>query len=160
MDGRSEETERAGAAGDPAAQREQRLQRLINRLPSRLRSTAMWLRQPSRRWLRTCVGVLLIAGSLLSVLPVFGVWMLPFGVVLLAEDVPMLRRATGRILEWVDRRRPHLVAQRKPVTKQLSLTHRNLPDRLLVVRAAERLPGKSTRMRSLKSLRRIELWTG
>jgi hypothetical protein len=40
MDGRSEETERAGAAGDPAAQREQRLQRLINRLPSRLRSTA------------------------------------------------------------------------------------------------------------------------
>jgi len=65
MDGRSEETERAGAAGDPAAQREQRLQRLINRLPSRLRSTAMWLRQPSRRWLRTCVGVLLIAGSLL-----------------------------------------------------------------------------------------------
>ena len=114
MDGRSEETERAGAAGDPAAQREQRLQRLINRLPSRLRSTAMWQRQPSRRWLRTCVGVLLIAGSLLSVLPVFGVWMLPFGVVLLAEDVPMLRRATGRILEWVDRRRPHWLHNESP----------------------------------------------
>jgi hypothetical protein len=31
--------------------------------------------------------------------------MLPLGLVLLAEDVPFLRRLTDRILEWIERRR-------------------------------------------------------
>lgn len=50
---------------------------------------------------------MLIVGSFLSILPVFGVWMLPLGLVLLAEDVPVLRRGLDRILEWLERRRPH-----------------------------------------------------
>jgi hypothetical protein len=65
------------------------------------------LRQPAQRWLRIGVAVLLIVGSLLSILPLFGLWMLPLGLVLLAEDVPVLRRARDRILEWIERRRPH-----------------------------------------------------
>jgi FtsH-binding integral membrane protein len=98
---------RAGGTIDPAAHRERRLGQLIDRLPKSWRSTARWLRQPSQRWLRMCVGTLLIIGSLLSVLPLFGLWMLPLGLVLLAEDVPVLRRATDRVLEWIERRRPH-----------------------------------------------------
>jgi hypothetical protein len=39
----------------------------------------------------------------LSILPVFGLWMLPLGVVLLAEDVPFLRRLTDRVIEWIQR---------------------------------------------------------
>jgi hypothetical protein len=72
------------------------------------------LRQPSQRWLRTCAGVLLILGSLLSILPIFGLWMLPIGLVLLAEDVPVLRRIVDRILEWVERRRPHWLRGTSP----------------------------------------------
>jgi hypothetical protein len=63
--------------------------------------------------LRISIGVLLIVGGLLSTLPVFGLWMLPVGLLLLAEDVPVLRRATDRVLEWVERRRPHWL-QRNP----------------------------------------------
>jgi hypothetical protein len=88
----------------PAAHRERRLERLIERLPKSWRATVRWLLQPSRRWLRITVGTLLIIGSLLSILPLFGLWMLPLGLVLLAEDVPFLRRLTDRILEWMDRR--------------------------------------------------------
>ena len=93
--------------GSVAAHRERRLEQLIDRLPKNWQSTARWLRQPSRPWLRICVGALLIVGSLLSILPLFGLWMLPVGLVLLAEDVGVLRRAVDRILEWIERRRPH-----------------------------------------------------
>lgn len=41
--------------------------------------------------LRSPIGVLLIAGGLLSFLPLLGIWMLPLGLLLLAVDVPWLR---------------------------------------------------------------------
>jgi hypothetical protein len=51
---------------------------------------------------------LLFAGaSLLSILPLFGVWMLPLGLMLLAEDVPPLRRARDRLLKWIEQHRPN-----------------------------------------------------
>ncbi len=90
---------------DQATHHERRLEQLIERLPKRWRAAIGWLRQPSRRWLRIAVGTLLIIGSVLSILPVFGLWMLPLGVVLLAEDVPFLRRLTDRVIEWIQRQR-------------------------------------------------------
>ncbi len=108
MDLRSER----GGDGDPQAptaaeRRERRLGYLIDRLPRRFQSAVRWLRRPSSRWVRIPAAILLIGGSFLSILPVFGLWMLPLGLVLLAEDVPMLRRASDRVLDWIERRRPH-----------------------------------------------------
>jgi hypothetical protein len=51
-------------------------------------------------------GVLLICGGLLGFLPVLGFWMAPLGLLLLAEDVPPLRSAGTRILNWIERRYP------------------------------------------------------
>jgi hypothetical protein len=85
---------------------EERLGRLLGRLPQRLQSGVAWLREPSRVWIRIPAGILLIVGSLFSILPVFGLWMLPLGLVLLAEDVGPLRRAVGRVLAWIERRHP------------------------------------------------------
>jgi len=45
-----------GDARDAAAQRERRLNQLIDLLPKSWRSTTRWLRHPSQRWLRICVG--------------------------------------------------------------------------------------------------------
>ena len=95
------------ATGAAARQREQQLERLIDRLPRYLQATVRWLRRPSSRWARMISGVLLIAGAFLSILPVFGLWMLPLGLVLLAEDIAPLRRARDRSLDWIERRRPH-----------------------------------------------------
>lgn len=99
---------------DPPAQRERRLEQLIDRLPKSWRATARWLRQPSQRWLRIGVGALLILGSLLSILPIFGLWMLPLGLLLLAEDVTLLRRTTDRVLKWIERHRPHWLRGTSP----------------------------------------------
>jgi hypothetical protein len=87
--------------------RERRLELLIRRLPRRVQGSVRWLRQPSSRWVRIPAGVLLILGSLLSILPLFGLWMLPLGLVFLAEDVSLLRRAMDQALAWIERRRPH-----------------------------------------------------
>jgi hypothetical protein len=114
MDLRSERPAKISDARAATAQRERRLNQLIDRLPRSWQSTARWLRQPSQRWLRICVGVLLIVGSLFSILPLFGLWMLPFGLALLGEDIPVLRRAVDRILEWIERRRPHWFRRSSP----------------------------------------------
>ncbi|WP_264986435.1 hypothetical protein [Komagataeibacter swingsii] len=95
---------------DPEQLRRQRLERLLRRLPARGEQAMRGLLQPGRAWLRAILGSLLIVGGLLSFLPVLGVWMLPLGLILLAEDVPALRRLTARMLEWVERRHPEWMA--------------------------------------------------
>jgi Putative transmembrane protein (PGPGW) len=60
--------------------------------------------------MRVPAGVLLILGALLSILPFFGLWMLPLGVLLLAEDFAWARRARDRLLAWAEQHRPHWFA--------------------------------------------------
>jgi hypothetical protein len=54
--------------------------------------------------------VLLIIGGRLAILPVFGLWMLPLGLMLLADDIPPVRRLRDRALDWPERRRPQWFA--------------------------------------------------
>lgn len=89
-----------------------RLERLIARLPARFGRAALWLLRPESRWLRLPVGVLFMLGGLLAILPVFGLWMLPLGAILIAEDVPVLRRGAARALAWMEMRWPSLFGPR------------------------------------------------
>jgi hypothetical protein len=98
----------AAPAGDSQGADDWRLVHLIKRLPLRMQTAVHWLRRPSSRWARLPAGVLLVFGGLLSILPILGLWMLPLGLALLAEDAPPLRRARGRILDWLERRYPKL----------------------------------------------------
>jgi hypothetical protein len=106
----------AAAREDAATlRRERRLEGSIGRLPKRVQSTMRWLRRPSSRWVRLPVGVLLVCGGLLGFLPLLGFWMLPLGLVLLAEDLPPFRRVRDAVLDWIERRRPHWIATRTPI---------------------------------------------
>src|SRR3712207_5660565 len=69
---------------------ERRLDRLERQLPEAAARTFRWLRNPGARWVRIPFGGLLVLGSLLSFLPVLGLWMLPLGLLLLAQDVPFV----------------------------------------------------------------------
>ncbi len=106
--------------GDDHA-RERQLELLIRRLPDRLQRAVRWLRRPSARWARIPAGLLLILGGVFSILPILGLWMLPLGLVLLAEDVTLLRRGTDRILSWIERHRPHWMGL--PSTSTPQATH-------------------------------------
>lgn len=88
------------AGGDP------RLDSLVDRLPPRMGNAVTYLLKPSSRWVRIPSGALLVVGGVLSFLPVLGVWMLPLGLALLAEDVPALRASRSKVLDWVERKKP------------------------------------------------------
>jgi hypothetical protein len=107
----SEHCSPANKAQAPGAEHDWRLERLIDRLPKRIRSTVRFLRQPSRRWLRIFMGTLLTLGGLLWFLPVVGLWMLPVGLALVADDVRFLRSLRSRTLHWVEHRRPEWLAR-------------------------------------------------
>jgi hypothetical protein len=76
---------------------ERRLRRLLRRLPSRMQAITRWLRKPACRWARLPACILLIIGGCLAILPVFGLWMFPLGLMLLADDIPPLRRSRARL---------------------------------------------------------------
>lgn len=97
----------ATSAGAAHSHHDHLLERLIDRLPGRWRTGIRWLRDPSARWARIPAGVLFIIGGFLFILPILGLWMVPLGLILLAEDVPLLRRLRDRTLDWIERRRPH-----------------------------------------------------
>lgn len=63
-----------------------------------------WLRKPSSRYARIPLAILLIVGGIFSFLPVLGLWMLPLGLLLFAQDVPFLQRPLARMLGWIERK--------------------------------------------------------
>ncbi|MCW5702682.1 MAG: hypothetical protein KIT82_08860 [Bradyrhizobium sp.] len=73
------------------------------KLPERPARMVNWLRQPSSRPVRIPLALMLTVGGLLSFLPVFGLWMTPLGLLLFAQDVPVLRPPLIRSLAWVER---------------------------------------------------------
>jgi hypothetical protein len=63
-----------------------------------------WLRKPSSRLVRIPLAILLIVGGIFSFLPILGLWMLPLGLVLFAQDVPILQKPIANMLGWIERK--------------------------------------------------------
>ena len=74
------------------------------RLPPRPAKFVAWLRKPSSIWVRVPLAILLILGGIFSILPVLGLWMLPVGLLLFAQDVPWLQPPLARMLGWIERK--------------------------------------------------------
>jgi hypothetical protein len=70
---------------------------LAQAVPHSMRPAIDWMRQPQARLVRVPLGMLCIVGSFFWFLPVLGLWFLPFGLLLIAQDVPFLRRPVGRM---------------------------------------------------------------
>lgn len=66
-------------------------------LMRRLRRAFAWGRVKIGFGLRTVIGMIFVIGGVLGFLPVLGFWMIPVGLVLIALDVPPLRR---RLRSW------------------------------------------------------------
>ncbi len=80
------------------------LARLQARLPGRAARAMAWLISPSALLLRLPLAVLFIIGGIFSFLPVLGIWMLPLGILLIAVDVPPVRRWVVKSWPWVESR--------------------------------------------------------
>ena len=62
------------------------------------------LRTPGLIFVRVPLAILMILGGFLAVLPIFSLWMIPFGLLLLAIDVPRLRGPVAAALIRLRRR--------------------------------------------------------
>ena len=74
------------------------------KLPPRPAKFVGWLRKPSSRYARIPAAILLMVGGVFGFLPVLGLWMLPLGLVLFAQDVPALQKPMARSLGWFERK--------------------------------------------------------
>src|SRR5262245_34324305 len=85
-----------------------RLDRKIDRIAGVLPESAggflRWLKGPSSRWVRVPIALLLIIGGVVGFLPVLGFWMIPLGLLLLAQDVPILQRPLLQAVTWLERK--------------------------------------------------------
>lgn len=72
-------------------------------LPARFCRMLIRLRRPTRWPARVGVSLLLVVGGLLSFLPVLGLWMLPLGLIIISQDLPILQRPLLRMFQWADR---------------------------------------------------------
>lgn len=65
--------------------------------PDRVARAIRWLRDPKGRWVRLPLGIAIIGANLLGpVLPVVGIEFVPIGLLLVAQDVPPLRKPVAR----------------------------------------------------------------
>lgn len=87
---------------------EARLDRQFERIGRQVPATAgflKWIRRPHMHLVRIPLAMLLILGGVFSFLPILGLWMLPLGFLVLAVDLPPLRRPVGnglvRLQRWL-----------------------------------------------------------
>ena len=74
------------------------------RLPDKAARCVAWLRRPSSRYVRIPLAILLVLGGIFSFLPILGLWMLPLGLLLIAQDVPFLQQPLADMLGWIERK--------------------------------------------------------
>jgi fatty acid desaturase len=85
---------------------DEQLKRFAKRLPPPRATVLRWLRRPGSAYVRIPAAIVLIAGGFVGFLPILGFWMVPFGLVLIAQDLPFLRGPMARLLAWINRKWP------------------------------------------------------
>jgi hypothetical protein len=81
---------------------EQAFDDLEREAPDSMTKAIRWLRDPRSRWARLPLGILCIVASFFWFLPVIGIEFLPIGLLLVAQDVPFLRRPAARVVIWFE----------------------------------------------------------
>lgn len=91
-------------SADAKAELDRHLEWIQSKLPNRAATGVRWLREPSSIWWRVPISIALILGGIFSFLPVLGIWMLPLGLILIAQDIPFLQPPLVRLLNWAERK--------------------------------------------------------
>lgn len=74
---------------------------LEKELPAGVNRFLCRLRSPSARWYRWPLALLLIVASMFWFLPIVGIELLPIGLLLIAQDVPFMKRPVGLGILWL-----------------------------------------------------------
>ena len=76
-------------------------------LPDKPAHALHWLHKPTSKYVRMPLGVFCVVASFFAFLPLIGIEFLPIGLLLIAQDVPFLRKPVGKavlpLLDWAGR---------------------------------------------------------
>ena len=84
---------------------DEELDRLQQRLPDGVSRVVQKVRSPAVAPYRIPVGIALTAGGVVGFLPILGFWMVPLGLAVLAQDVPVMRPPLARLLAKINGKR-------------------------------------------------------
>ena len=83
---------------------DEELEKLAQRLPNWAARFVRWVRKPSAQMFRVPLAIFLVLGGVVGFLPILGFWMVPLGLVLIADDLPFLRGPIARLLAFINRK--------------------------------------------------------
>lgn len=84
---------------------DEELDRLQEWLPGHASRLVQKVRSPSVAPYRLPVGIALTAGGVVGFLPIVGFWMVPLGLAVIAQDVPVMRPPLARLLAKINGKR-------------------------------------------------------
>lgn len=76
-------------------------EQLEREAPDWMSRAVCWLHSPKSRKYRIPIGLLLIACGLVGFLPIVGYEFIPVGLLVLAQDIPFLRKPVGKFILWL-----------------------------------------------------------
>lgn len=77
--------------------------RLEAETPDRVARAIRWLRDPKAKWVRLPLGLVIIVANLAGPLvPFLGIEFVPIGLLLVAQDLPPLRKPVARMTLWLE----------------------------------------------------------
>ncbi|HZV98979.1 MAG TPA: hypothetical protein VFF74_08330 [Methylophilaceae bacterium] len=74
---------------------------LEHEVPTWMARIIRWLHSPKSRLYRIPLGLLLIACGVVGFLPIVGYEFIPLGLLVLAQDIPFLRKPVGKLILWL-----------------------------------------------------------
>ncbi len=78
------------------------VERYADKIPRPLGRFIRSMRKPELRWLRLIVGILFVIFGFVGFLPILGFWMVPLGLIILAQDSKWLQRPTLKAITWLE----------------------------------------------------------
>jgi len=88
---------------DGQAQLDQAYDELEREVPDRVSRAIRWLRDPKGKWVRLPLGLLLIVANLFGpIVPFLGIEFVPLGLLLVAQDIPPLRKPVAKMTLWLE----------------------------------------------------------
>lgn len=78
------------------------VEKYADKIPRPLGRLIRWMRKPELRWLRLIAGILFICCGFVGFLPILGFWMVPLGLIILAQDSKWLQRPTLKAITWFE----------------------------------------------------------
>ncbi|MGI2034197.1 4-alpha-glucanotransferase [Rhizobium panacihumi] len=80
------------------------VEKYADKIPRPIGRLIRWMRKPDLRWVRLIAGILFVLLGLVGFLPILGFWMVPFGLIILAQDSKWLQRPTLKAITWLERK--------------------------------------------------------